>query len=590
MGETTYGGEEIGRVLKDEGVEYFFGIGGGHMWGIMLGVAEADIKLITMRHEQAGAYAADAYARACQKPGICYGTAGPGMENMVSAIGQAFLCRSPIVGIFGQHNTFEDGLRGLQVGSASDVLRTVTKFALRVVEGNNVAYWTRRAIRESLTFPQGPVALEFPPIASLVRYKKKWNRFDNWQGPVSTPTLGPGDPNSVEKIVDRLINAETPMIMAGDGVYWSNASAELKELVELLQIPVNTRRMGRGSVPDDHPLAVSGGYRGKMLNKSDFILTIGHPIGYLENYAQTPPFGNWNPEARYAQITEDPNDICLMIPTEVEVIGNIKAVLRQMIDCATPLVKGKAVRKAWVGQIAEGREYLRQKQQAQEAESASSSTCLHPATVGREIATFLDSSARDATVIYDAYTGTAFLTDRLTTRFAGQVLDAGEQGGVGHGVGMGIGAQLARPGKPVLVNMGDLGMGIGGMDVETAVRNKLPVVYLVHSNGVGMSGITETYFARTKMTTALKFTDNVKYNVMFEQLGIHSEHVEKAEDVRPALERAFNSGKTSVVNVFTDPYVNNPLNLSPLMLGSISMMSPDQCPPEGAELLTKFRS
>jgi len=584
MEETTFGGNEIGRVLKEEGVKYFFGIQGGHLWGLLVGIAENDVKLIHMRHEQAGVYAADAYARVTKSPGVCFGTAGPGMQNMVAGISQAYYARSPVLALFAQHPAAEDGLKGLQVGWGADVVRTMTKWTLRVIEGDTAGYWVRRAIRDILTYPPGPVALDLPPGATVPRLETRKLRYNGWRGPVSTPPAGPGDEKLVEKAVNTILSAEKPLILAGDGIYWANASEELQEFAELLQIPVNTRRMGRGAIPDGHPLAIGGGYRGRLLRNADVIVIIGHSIGYLENYAQAPPFGSWNMEAKYIQISEEATDMCLMIPTELEIVGNVKKVIRQMIDCARTLVKEKPERQAWQEIISEGRKSLQQRQEREE-QTGKDASPIHPAVLGREVANFIDSSARDATIIFDAYTGTSFFTDRLKSNFAGQVLDTAEQGGVGHGIGMGIGAQLARPGKPVLVYMGDLGMGVGGMDIETAIRFKLPIVYLVNSNGTCMSGSKETYFTKTKLNGAWDFIPDIRYDKMFEPLGCHAEHVEKPSEVRPALERAFNSGVTSVVNIFTDPTVNHPLNVAPISAQSASMLNPEQLPEAGKKIV-----
>jgi acetolactate synthase-1/2/3 large subunit len=583
MGE-TYGGDIIGKALKEEGVKYFFGIQGAHMWGLLLGICEQGIQMINMRHEQAGVYAADAYSRLTQSPGVCFGTAGPGMQNMAAGISQAYSTRSPVLALFGQHPTFEDGLKGLQVGWGTDMMRTVTKWTLRILDGNVAGYWIRKALRDILTYPPGPVALDLPPGSTALRFDESRQRYTGWRGPVSHPPAGPADEALVEKAVKILINAEKPIIMGGDGVFWANASAELQELAELLQIPVNTRRMGRGAMPEDHPLAVGGRYRGRLLRDTDAVLIIGHPIGYLENYGQGPPYGTWNMGAKYIQITESPQDLSLMIPTELEIIGNVKTVLRQMIDCAASLVKKAPKKEAWLQYLSESRKASEQRQQQEEQEFQGKSP-IHPAVLGREVARFLDESARDATVIFDAFTGTAYFTDRLTARFAGQVLDPAEHGGVGHGIGMGIGAQLARPGKPVLAYMGDLGMGIGAMDIETALRYKLPVVYLVSCNGTGISGVRDLYFSKTKLAGVWDFLPNIRYDKMFEPLGCHAEHVEKPSEIRPALERAFNSGVTSVVNVFTDPDITHPLNLTPLASALLAMLKPEQLPERGRKII-----
>ena len=582
MGE-TYGGEVIGKVLKEEGVKYFFGIQGGHFWGLMLGICEQDIKLIHMRHEQAGAYAADAYARASQSPGVCIGTAGPGMQNMVAGISQAFLARSPVLAFFGQHPTFTDGMKPFQTGSGVDTMRAITKWAFRILDGQVAGYWVRKALRDIQAYPPGPVGLDIPIDASVPRFDETKQRYNGWRGPVAPLPLGPGDDKLIEKAVRLLLSAKRPTILAGDGVYWSNASAELQELVERLRIPVITRRMGRGAVPDDHPMAVSGMGRRSFLRDADLVLFLGHCIGELEAFGAPPPTGFWNLDAKYLQITEAREEVCLTMPTEVEIIGNLRMVIRQMLDCASSLTKEMPKREAWLKQLNESRKASEAKEKKEEQESGDISP-IHPATLGREVAKFLDDSARDATVIFDAFTGTAFFTDKLISRFAGQVLDTAEQGGVGHGIGMAIGAQLARPGKPVLSFMGDLGMGIGGMDIETAVRYKLPVVYLVNNNSTGIAGLRDIYFAKTKMGS-FDFLPDIRYDKMFELVGCHAEHVEKPSEIRPALERAFNSGRTSVINVVIDPKVNHPILQTRLYSLLCGMIPPERLPEIGRKII-----
>lgn len=580
----TYGGEVIGKVLKEEGVKYFFGVQGGHLWGLLLGIAEQDIKMVHMRHEQSGAYAADAYARVSKSPGVCFGTAGPGMQNMTAAISQAWLCRSPVLALFAQHPVFEDGFQGLQVGYGDRVMKDYCKWTLRILDGSWVGYWIRKALRDIMTYPQEPVAIDLPPGTLCPRFDENKQRYNGWKGPVSTPPLGPADEELVEKAIRIMLAAERPVMVVGDGIHWSDASAELKELVELLQIPVNTRRMGRGSVPDDHPLSLGSRYRSRILREADAVLIIGHSLRYLEAYGASPPFGFWNADAKYIQVSEDPQDVCLMLPTELEIIGNTKKVLRQMIDCASTLIKEAPKREAWLENIRKQRQASREKS-AKESQEGAGRTPIHPATLGQEVANFLDDSARDAIVVFDAFTGTSYFTDRLTSRFAGQVLDAAEQGGVGHGIGYAIGASFAAPGKPVLAYMGDMGLGMAGMDIETATRYKLPVVYLINCNGTSIAGIYDLYFGNTKLNGAWEYLPNIRYDKMFEPLGCHTEHVQKPDEIRPALERAFNSGITSVVNVDVDPSVTHPLNKLPLAFEMTRMIPPEKMPEKGRKIL-----
>ena len=166
----TYGGEVVGKVLKEEGVEYFFGVHGGHMWPLLAGIGESDVKMVHMRHEQAGAYAAEAYSRAAQRPGVCFATAGVGQQNMAAGIAQAYYAQGPVLALFGQHAHFEDGLKGLQVSSGVELHRQHIKWGLRVIDGDRVAFWVRKALRDIMAYPQGPVVLDLPPVAVATKF------------------------------------------------------------------------------------------------------------------------------------------------------------------------------------------------------------------------------------------------------------------------------------------------------------------------------------------------------------------------------------------------------------------------------------
>ena len=216
----------------------------------------------------------------------------------------------------------------------------------------------------------------------------------------------------------------------------------------------------------------------------------------------------------------------------------------------------------------------------EDAEKVKDHRPIHPSWVAQEAMKVLDDSA---TIILDAFTGTAYMTERIVGRFAGCVLDAGSWAGVGHGVGMGIGTQLARPGKQVLVIMGDGGMGLGGFDVETAVRCQLPVVYLIHNNNAWMAA-SGSMFTKLMPVVGMQLPNPfgivpTRYDKLFETMGCYTERVEDPAKLRTALENAFNSGKTSVIDVFVDPATPHP---SPPkeMVSSMTWMDPEDLPEE----------
>lgn len=576
--DSLFGGQVLGKILKEEEVRYLFCVQGGHSYPIISGALENGIELIHMRHEQTAAYAGDAYARITKRPSVCAASAGPGVTNLITGIAQAHLGRIPMVALLGQHATIHDQRGALQEMYGAEILKTITKSSKRIVDWKTIAFDTKKAFRDASRYAPGPVALEFPTdriniqdnVSEQTPYTPRW-----LSGPASSPA---GDPALVENAVKLLLEAHAPVIVAGDGIYWSGASTELLELVEILQIPANTRRLARGAVPEEHPLALAAGYRREFLRDADLILVIGHRLGYLEHY------GQWGKKAKYIQINEAAEEIEISRATELEIIGSPKLVLQQMLDLVKRHMKepssGNAVRR----NVKEARERW-EKKLVEEEKNAGNASPLHPAVLSRQILDFMDSSA---TIIYDAFTATQYMTDRVKAQFAGQILDSGEFGAVGHGIGMGIGAQLARPGKQVLVLMGDGGMGVGGMDIETARRYDLPVVYLVSNNSMWTSGLQNTFFGKTMGKNSFGMMPNIRYDKMFEGMDCHAEHVEKPEEIRPALERAFNSGKTAVINALMDEGVRHRIfrqPIAPMIVSMLHHMDKEKIPEEGRRLI-----
>ncbi len=547
------GGKQIGRVLKEEGVEFMFGLQGGHIWSILVGAGMNGVKMVHFRHEQAGGYAADAYARASGKVGICFGTAGPGMSNQASAIAQAYYAKSPVVALYGAHGLGEDGRGALQEGYAEPMLSKITKWTRRVASPNLIAFYTKKAIRDAMTYPQGPVALEFPIDVQLARttFSQQFGFIDNSYPEPAPPAA---DADSVEKAVKILLAAERPVIAGGEAVFWSHAEDELKEFVELTKIPVITRRVGRGAVPEDSELAFSGRARGAILRASDVACTVGLNLGYLEGY------GAWAAKTKLIQITESRGDIEFTAKSEMVIIASPKQALRQMIDVAQKVLKKNPVKRdAWLKQVSEIKTQER-KRLNDEAEKVKSNKPLHPSWVAQATCAALD---KDATIILDAYTASAYFTERFLGNHSASVLDAGTVAGIGHGVAMAVGAQLAKPGQQVLAVMGDGGMGLGGMDVETAVRVGTPVVYLVNNNSDYIAGSGPLFLKAVKTpgkvyASAPWGISPTNYAKMFEACGANGIRVEDPDKLTRAVKKAFNSGKATVLDVVTDNRIGPP--------------------------------
>jgi acetolactate synthase I/II/III large subunit len=541
--QITYGGKVIGQALKEENVECLFGVHGF----MNLAIEEANtlgVKMYHFRHEQSAGFAADAYARATRKPGVCFASTAPGFTNYVSAIAQAYSTLSPVVLLIGQHGIGTDHLKCLQEGYGSEVFKTMTKYTHRCVDWNMNSFWVRKALKDSMNYPPGPIVLEFPINNINNKGPNRQQKYiSNAKVVKIPPTLG--DPMEIEKAITILINAKRPLLVTGDGVYWSHGEKELKELAELLQVPVNSRRTGRGALSEDHPLAVTGATRGNILGNADVICIVSLRATGLEEWFEPP---DWTRRAKYIQIQEVSDDFWYGLPTEVGIMGTSKFVLKQMIACARTHVKAIPKRKEWLNFLSQVKQKVKARQKDIVSSYMKERGHVHPHVLGQAIANVLDESS---TVIYDGFTATAYLTDKLEAKYAGQVLDAGYHQALGQGIGMAVGAQIARSGKQVLALAGDGGFGISAMDMETLLRYSLPAVIVLFNN----SSWGGRSIARHLYNPRMDSWDNlpgIRYDRMFKEMGCHIEYVENPEDVVAALENSFQSGLPSLVHVVGD--------------------------------------
>jgi acetolactate synthase-1/2/3 large subunit len=539
-------GKVLVNILKEEGIKFISGIHGGHLWPLLRALDE-DIKMLHLRHEQTGPYISDGWGRTTMQPGVCFGTAGPGMYNMVPGLAHAYLCKSPVVAIAGQHSTFQDDWTPFQEGYAEDVCRSFTKWSKRIVDPRTLSFHLQKALRDAVAYPPGPVVLEIP-VNILGRKIEAEAQSGYISCDCCAGICGSAAPEEmVEKMVDMFLEAERPAIIGGDGIFWSGASAALREFVELLNIPVITRRMGRGAVPEDHPLAFTGAFRRPILNAADVIAIFGLRISMLEHFGQPPTYSH---EAKYIMVSEAYEDLEGRMPTEVRLLASPKLVLQQMIDCAKDKIKETPARADWLDELSKAREASQKKRALGDLSQARP---IDPNYLAQQVVDFLDDSA---TIILDSYSMAGFTTDKICAKFAGKVLDAGTDGGVGHSVGIAMGAQMGRPGKQVLALLGDGGLGVAGFDIETAARYNIPAVYLLFNNSSWIS--TEFQKMSLPKVDSWGMLPDIRYDKMFAEMGCHTEFVVEPEEIRPALERSFNSGKTALINVIPDNTVLPP--------------------------------
>jgi acetolactate synthase I/II/III large subunit len=552
------GGELVGRVLQAQGVKYLFTVNGGHIWPILATLREHDVKLIHMRHEQTCAYAADAWARTTGTPGVCSVTAGCGLTNAVTGLCGAGLAGSSVVCIAGQHPTTEDSLGSFQEAYGSQVCQSFAKFTKRVLDWSTIEVDLRQAFREAMNPPQGVSLLEIPTNILYQRGDEAAQRCGARVYPADDLRAA-ADPRSIERAIEILRAAERPLIAAGDGVFWSGAAPELREFVELTGIPVYARRTGQGALPEDHPLSVRSVWKKPFTGRADAVLAVGFRFWSGERFGEPPV---WSESARYIQSDASPGRIGLHVPAEVAIVGDPKLVFRQLTEAAKRHDWAARRTSTWVREIAEARANFERAIEAN-ARAHQDAVPIHPDPLARKLCEMMD---RDATVVIDSFTMSGWMSQWFRARFPGQVLDAGPLAPVGHGVGMAIGAQLARPGKQVVLVLGDGGLGIGGFDIETARRYNLPIVTVLWNNSSWGPSFEEMPMLKGR-TDPFDMLPELRYDRMAELMDCHGEYVRQPAEIGPALERAFRSGKTSLVNVIGDRHVGHP-SLGGNLLGS----------------------
>lgn len=411
--QRLHGGRVIGSILREHGTKYVFGIPATFAWALETGFHEHGITRIQMRTQQGAAYAADAYARCTRSPGVCFGSAGVGMTDSVSGINQAWLARSPVVGLFGMHE-WDQSRRGvLQEVYPSQICQTMTKWSVDIDDKRMVPLYLRWALRDSMVYPPGPVVLGLT-LRSLGAIRDEESLIgDVPHQLMASPSPSQGDPATVERAISLLLNAERPVIVAGDGVYWSDAADELKELAELLDMPVNMRRIARGAMPEGHPLALGGAYRGDFWPDADVLLILGLQVGWFERNGRPPA---WPARAKRIVVHESATDGWAPMPSEEFIVGNPKLVLRQMLNYLRGNGYQPPQRMPWLEHLHRCRRAY-EDTLAQDETEYEAHTPVHPWVLAREIAEFLDPNA---TIILDSFLVSTYLTDKIKATFPGR--------------------------------------------------------------------------------------------------------------------------------------------------------------------------
>ncbi len=529
---TLRGEEIIARCFQQEGVDTFFFM----MGGPTSGTAEACLKLgmqgIYVRHEQAAAMMAHAYARVTGKPGICIAPMGPGVANLVTGLANAWADASPIIAIGGSAPMRGWTLDTFQEMDQVPMMRPIVKSAYRIDLGYRIPEYISIAFREALDGKRGPVYLDLP--GDILAGKVDEERI-NWVPPgYRTEARPAGDPALIRQAVEVLAEARKPLILTGSGVLWSGAEAALQEFVDTTGIPFFTTPQGRGVIAEDHPRSFPAA-RSTAFREADAVLVIGARANSMLSFLRAPRF---SPTAKFINVNLDGREIGHNRAADVGIIGDARLVLQQL----TAEAKGRfnpREETPWVAQLgAKHRSNLERSAPLLHSDNVP----IHPLRLCNEVKEVI---SRDTILVTDGHEILNFARQSIPIYGARCSLNAGPHGCMGIGIPFGIGAKAAAPDKPVVVLSGDGAFGWNGMEMYTAIRHKLNIVVVVSNN----AGFT----SRQTGGNVGRELGYQRYDKLVEALGGYGEFVEKPADIRPAIERAMKAGKPALVNVCTDP-------------------------------------
>jgi acetolactate synthase-1/2/3 large subunit len=542
---TFHGGRLVARRLKAHGVSKLFTLSGGHLFSIYDGCREEGIEIVDVRHESTAAFAAEGWAKVTREPGVCALTAGPGVTNGMSAMASAQANHSPMVVLGGRAPALRWGQGSLQEIDHVPFVRPLTRLAATPESTEEIPGLVDDAFAAACAPHGGPAFVDFP--LDYVFMEAEEQGGENGALPAGMTSGGGagagGAPGaSLEAAAALLAAAERPVIMAGTDLYWGHGEQALMDLAQTLRIPVFLNGLARGCVPADDELFFSRA-RSQALKGADVALVVGVPMDFRLGFGAS--FGE-DTEIVVIDAVEPERDHPRA--PAVECYG---AIARTLADLRTAAGARALASEGW---IAELRAAESERREAERAELEDARAPLHPMRLYAELASVLD---RDAIVIGDGGDFVSYAGRMVDSYQPGCWLDPGPFGCLGTGSGYALAAKLARPDRQVVLMLGDGAFGFSGMEFDTLARHGVNVVGVMGNNGIWALEKHPMEFLYG-YSVAADLRPETRYDQMVEALGGYGELVSAPQELRPALERAFSSGKPALVNVLTDPTVVYP--------------------------------
>jgi len=528
--------DAVVKIMEDEGVEVVFGIPGAAILPLYKSLSKSEqIRHYSVRHEEGGTHAADAYARVTGKVGVNIGTSGPAGTNMITGLYTAQTDSIPIICITGQAPTNMLHKEAFQAVDIVEIAKPVTKWTVQVKEWGQLTWTFREAFRIAREGRPGPVLVDLPLDVTKEGMETEIE-FDPRRGGSLVVEKPAPNPNAIREVVEMILEAERPVLMPGGGAIIADASEELVELAEYLQVPVSPTYMGKGVIPEDHPLYMgvvgiqtNQRHANALFLESDLVVGIGNR--WAERH--TGDLDVYRGERRFVHVDVEPGQIGRVFRPDVGIVSDARLALEAMNEVARDLTSAREP-DAWVERVDELRSTLLRKTDFDDVP-------IKPQRVFQEMNEFFDEDTIFVTAIglYQIWSGQFQKTYKPR-----HYLCCGQAGPLGWEVPACIGAKLGRPGNLVVGVVGDYSFGFLMEEIAVAVQYGIPYVLVMVNNGY-MSLIHQPEKYQYEMDYGVDIfyegpNDSVGMDHVgvMEAMGALGRKARRPEEIRPALEWA----------------------------------------------------
>jgi 2-hydroxyacyl-CoA lyase 1 len=538
MGKIT-GAALMARSLKEQGVEYMFGIVGFPVQPIAAEAQKAGIKYIGMRNEQSASYAAQAVGYLTGRPGACLTVSGPGVVHGLAGLANAQQNFWPMILIGGASPTYQNGMESFQEERQVLIATPFCKFAHGVEHVHRIPFYVEKAVRTSIYGRPGPVYLDMPDDIICGECDEE-EIYQAARCPEPPRTAAPDD--DVEAALDLLETAKNPLVIVGKGMAWSRAEDEVRAFIDRTKLPFLASPLGKGVIDDNHPLSV-GAARSHALREADVIFLMGARLNWIMHYGKPPRF---NKDVKIIQLDIAAESIGNNVPTQVPLVGDGKAIVGQLNKALENRNWFYPSDTPWHKAIAEkAAANAKQIQPMIDDDS-------NPTNYYRALKDIREWLPENAVIIGEGANTMDIGRTQMPNASPRLRLDAGSYGTMGIGMGFAIAAAVVHPDNPIVSVSGDSAIGFSGMEIETACRLNLPVKIVVLTNGGIGTGIDKLPDDRFTAPPRV-LTIGSGYEKMMEAFGGKGFYVEDPKKLRGALDEAMAYPGPALVNVRLDP-------------------------------------